>query len=114
MNSNYLKQEISGVSEFKLKQLKSPTERNSFYSISLHTTHLAVISRGGNWRLHVGHKHSGGSEHRAVINDRGCSCSTGQGGLSCATDTAKINAMKNGRVLVGNYCGSLAGRVTAN
>lgn len=35
-------------------------------------------------------------------------------GLSCATDTAKINAMRNGRVLVGNYCGSLAGRVTAN
>lgn len=35
-------------------------------------------------------------------------------GLSCATDTVKINAMRNGRVLVSNYCGSLAGRVTAN
>lgn len=35
-------------------------------------------------------------------------------GLSCATDTAKINAMRNGRVLVCNYFGSLAGRVTAN
>lgn len=34
--------------------------------------------------------------------------------LSCATDAAQINAMSNGRVLVGNYCGSLAGRVTAN
>lgn len=35
-------------------------------------------------------------------------------GLSGAADTAKINAMRNGRVLVCNYCGSLAGRVTAN
>lgn len=30
--------------------------------------------------------------------------------LSCATDAAQINAMRN----FGNYCGSLAGRVTAN
>lgn len=32
-------------------------------------------------------------------------------GLSSATDTAKINAMRNGRVLVGNYCGSMAGEL---
>ena len=35
-------------------------------------------------------------------------------GLGRAADTAEINAMKNGRVLVGNCCGSLAGRVSAN
>ncbi len=35
-------------------------------------------------------------------------------GLGCAADAAERNTMENGRVLVGNYCGSLAGRVTAN
>lgn len=31
------------------------------------------------------------------------------GELCGASDTAEIKAMRNGRVLVGNYCGSLAG-----
>lgn len=55
----------------------------------------------------------GGSRHGAVINDRGYPVAPDRG-RHFTVDTAKIKTKRNGRDLAGNYCGSLAGRVTVN
>lgn len=93
MNSNYLKQEISGVSEFKLKQLESSREEFLLFDFlpynSLSGNKHGGGGGGGEWWLDVGHKHGGGNERGLsttevvpVALDRG---------LSCATDTALDN-----------------------
>lgn len=111
-NSNYLKLEISSVSEFKLKQLKSSREEFLLFDFLPYNS-LSTNERGcsGDNMLAINIVEA---VNMGLLSTTEVVPAVLDTGLSCATDKAKINAMRNGGVLAGNYCESLADRVTVN
>lgn len=111
-NSNYLKLQISGVSEFKLKQLKSSREEFLLFDFLPYNS-LSTNKWGctGDNMLAINIVQAA---NMGLLSTTAAVPAVVDMGLSCASDTAQINAMRNGGVLAGNYCGSLADRVTAN
>lgn len=78
MTSNYLKQETSAVSEFKLKQLKRSSREEFLLFRSLPYNSLSSNKQrgGADWMSCIGL--GVGGWWGGVISGEGCSCCTGQ------------------------------------